>query len=545
MNNLLRKSAVMRHDSGSLHFAFVLVSLWLLTPPSISAVQVSPGQTSVLYVNKFFEVRDHDVPTKYVWNGSTRVARVTGSLTDTPRQQRLRVYAGWNLVSLAVSLSNASEQLLKGGVADAAFLWNRSTRLWEPVGLGGSLPSGSVLWLRSKQEATVSLRGVQLPPGPQSLAGEGDFVSNNDLEALSLSSILSPVTTNAAMFAYEAWSRRWISWLPPPLGDLAAEPPCLAPGEALFVRAENSIALSAPDDSLRIRYFHQDHLGSSSCVSDSRGGIVEETAMYPFGAARNDFQPRGVQENYQFTQKERDKETALDYFEARYLSAGLGRFASVDPLLLGVPPELLATPQALNAYAYTQSNPLNLLDPTGTESVAEWIAQNGIEAARRDTISGDAEAGVWATADAVWSVFGSEGVSRLSDAAFNGGRELSARDYVGAGVEVVSVLPVGRLVRAARTLIGIRAGEAAVGVTTRVGGNALAADSGAFSRLAQPGGLTVSENAGGHLLARHVGQTEAQLGARLSAQPGIPAASTFVTRAEAEAAVSGAFNANA
>ncbi|MBL9171544.1 MAG: hypothetical protein JNN07_27680, partial [Verrucomicrobiales bacterium] len=32
---------------------------------------------------------------------------------------------------------------------------------------------------------------------------------------------------------------------------------------------------------------------------------------------------------------------------------------------------------------------------------------------------------------------------------------------------------------------------------------------------------------------------------RLSAQPGIPAASTFVTRAEAEAAVSGAFNANA
>jgi hypothetical protein len=73
----------------------------------------------------------------------------------------------------------------------------------------------------------------------------------------------------------------------------------------------------------------------------------------------------------------------------------------------------------------------------------------------------------------------------------------------------------------------------------------LAAESGAFSRLAQPGGLTVSENAGGHLLARHVGQTEAQLGARLSAQPGIPAASTFVTRAEAEAAAAGALDANA
>lgn len=51
----------------------------------------------------------------------------------------------------------------------------------------------------------------------------------------------------------------------------------------------------------------------------------------------------------------------------------------------------------------------------------------------------------------------------------------------------------------------------------------------ASSRLAQPGGLTVSENAGVHLLARHVGLTDADLAARLSSQPGITAASTFTT----------------
>ena len=67
----------------------------------------------------------------------------------------------------------------------------------------------------------------------------------------------------------------------------------------------------------------------------------------------------------------------------------------------------------------------------------------------------------------------------------------------------------------------------------------------AFSRLSPGGGLMTSENAGGHLLAKHVGQSEAQLAARLSAEPRISAASTFATRAEAEAGVSAAFDTNA
>ena len=63
--------------------------------------------------------------------------------------------------------------------------------------------------------------------------------------------------------------------------------------------------------------------------------------------------------------------------------------------------------------------------------------------------------------------------------------------------------------------------------------------------LKPAGGLMASENAGGHLLARHVGLSEADLAARLSSQRGITAASSFATRAEAEAAVAVAFDANA
>jgi hypothetical protein len=57
--------------------------------------------------------------------------------------------------------------------------------------------------------------------------------------------------------------------------------------------------------------------------------------------------------------------------------------------------------------------------------------------------------------------------------------------------------------------------------------------------------LATEEAAGGHTIARHVGRTEAQLRARLVAQTGIPAASTFRTLAEAEEIVSAGLRANA
>ncbi|HEY1091362.1 MAG TPA: RNase A-like domain-containing protein [Burkholderiaceae bacterium] len=66
-----------------------------------------------------------------------------------------------------------------------------------------------------------------------------------------------------------------------------------------------------------------------------------------------------------------------------------------------------------------------------------------------------------------------------------------------------------------------------------------------FSDIVPGGGLAAHEAAGGHLIARHVGQTETALAARLTAQPRIGAASTFVSRQEAEAAISGALRAKA
>jgi RHS repeat-associated protein len=66
----------------------------------------------------------------------------------------------------------------------------------------------------------------------------------------------------------------------------------------------------------------------------------------------------------QFTSKERDRETGLDYFGARYYSSTQGRFTSVDPENAGANP---SDPQSWNGYAYARNNPLLYTDPEGRD----------------------------------------------------------------------------------------------------------------------------------------------------------------------------------
>ena len=64
----------------------------------------------------------------------------------------------------------------------------------------------------------------------------------------------------------------------------------------------------------------------------------------------------------QFTGKERDAETGLDYFGARYMSAAQGRFTSPDAPFADQHP---SDPQSWNLYAYGRNNPMAFVDPTG------------------------------------------------------------------------------------------------------------------------------------------------------------------------------------
>jgi RHS repeat-associated protein len=68
-----------------------------------------------------------------------------------------------------------------------------------------------------------------------------------------------------------------------------------------------------------------------------------------------------------FTGKERDAETGLDYFGARYLSAAQGRFTTPDPMMASAH---VADPQSWNRYTYALNNPLKYFDPDGLKEIS-------------------------------------------------------------------------------------------------------------------------------------------------------------------------------
>lgn len=128
-------------------------------------------------------------------------------------------------------------------------------------------------------------------------------------------------------------------------------------------------------------YLTADNLGTprvitGTNVNDATGGIRERHDYLPFGEElTSGTGGRTTQQGYsnadslrqKWTGKERDAETGLDYFGARYYGATLGRFTSVDPIKLTV--ARLYDPQRINLYGYCRNNPLTYLDPDGQDLI--------------------------------------------------------------------------------------------------------------------------------------------------------------------------------
>ena len=105
-------------------------------------------------------------------------------------------------------------------------------------------------------------------------------------------------------------------------------------------------------------YYHTDHLGSSSVVTDASGAKVEEIYYYPFGQTR--VNSGSVNLHYKYTGQEEDAETGLYFYNARYYDPAIGRFISADSIVPNP-----GDPQDLNRYTYAGNNPLIYIDPTG------------------------------------------------------------------------------------------------------------------------------------------------------------------------------------
>jgi RHS repeat-associated protein len=133
-------------------------------------------------------------------------------------------------------------------------------------------------------------------------------------------------------------------------------------------------------------YYFSDHLKTASVITDSVGVIKAESDYYPWGGelpfVNND------SNHYKFTGKERDGESGLDYFGARYYSNGLGRWISADWSATAVPVPYadLGDPQSLNLYGYVRDLPTSRADGDGHGIIDRVLCALGSSAACKNLV---------------------------------------------------------------------------------------------------------------------------------------------------------------
>jgi len=108
-----------------------------------------------------------------------------------------------------------------------------------------------------------------------------------------------------------------------------------------------------------------DWLGTKRATT-SVGGCLNVWSSLPYGDGLSS--PAGNCPEFDalhFTGKERDSESGLDYFGARYYGSSMGRFQSPDN---GTDQDS-SNPQSWNLYSYVRNNPLINTDPTGNDCI--------------------------------------------------------------------------------------------------------------------------------------------------------------------------------
>ena len=104
-------------------------------------------------------------------------------------------------------------------------------------------------------------------------------------------------------------------------------------------------------------FYHSDHLGSTSYITDEHANITQYDAYLPYGELLVDEHSSSEDLPYKFNGKQFDEETGLYYYGARYLNSVTSLWYEVDPLTEKYPD--------ISSYSYCHNNPILLVDPDG------------------------------------------------------------------------------------------------------------------------------------------------------------------------------------
>ena len=140
---------------------------------------------------------------------------------------------------------------------------------------------------------------------------------------------------------------------PPVQWDKAEDPDDVQPGYG-YVPADTA----HHED---IFFYHSDHLGSTSYVTDAKANVAQFDAYLPYGELLVDEHSSTEEMPYKFNGKELDQETGLYYYGARYMNPRTSLWYGVDPHI-----EEMAFS---SSYSYCDDHPVNFVDIKGKKKL--------------------------------------------------------------------------------------------------------------------------------------------------------------------------------
>ncbi len=299
--------------------------------------------------------------TFFVYDGNGNTVRecrdAAGDPSCGPLTDHLRTYA-W-------SPENRLEHVIEGGGGNITrFVYDAAGDRVVKLGRGGEQITVGQFWsLKGRRAATKHVFAGQTRVASKLLPPPGLETTSPAVVVAALN-VATTSATDATMDASMVGS----GWP----NDTGCVPSNYQPQKCPVLPGGEPDINHQYDDT-RVRpetyYYHQDHIGSTSWVTDQHARVHEHVEYFPYGAIwrdpRSDADGAPVKgQRFLFTSKELDEETGLYYFGARYFHPVFGRWLSVDPALRF---DASGNVRPLNAYQYAYWNPVRITDPDGRE----------------------------------------------------------------------------------------------------------------------------------------------------------------------------------
>ena len=212
-------------------------------------------------------------------------------------------------------------------------------------------------------------------------------------------------------------------------------------------------------------YYHPDHLGSSSYITNLDGEVAQHIEYVPFGEVFIEERNNTWNTPYLFNAKEFDEETGMYYYGARYYEPRLSLWLSIDVEEEDFPD--------FSSYVYCKNNPIIFLDHNGDSPT---LITAGIGGAIGGVIGGAIEMGAQLVNNGKitsWKSVGgaaAQGAITGAVAGLTGGASLIASAAVSAGANVIGG-EVNRRIQGKHTTVGDVVSDAAIGGAFGAGGS--------------------------------------------------------------------------